>query len=153
MIPEKVANFLKQHGMTVNEFEPGSTATAEMAAQQNKVLVGQIVKSMLCIGKDGNNYMVMCPGDRKINSSKFRIAAGTKSSFASAEQTYQATGFLPGGVCPFGVENVTLLVDVHLSQYDRIFPAAGTDNSAVPTTFDQLVAVTGARVVDVTESR
>jgi prolyl-tRNA editing enzyme YbaK/EbsC (Cys-tRNA(Pro) deacylase) len=149
MIPEKVRAILDAHGLVAAEFAPGSTATSVLAAQQLGVTVGQIAKSLLFIGKDGRFFMVLAPGDRRVSSSKLKAAIGVKSRMASAEEALAATGFGPGGVCPFGIDaGITVLIDKGLSAHGRIFPAAGTDSSGVPMTFEALVAVTGGTVGD-----
>ena len=56
-----------------------------------------------------------------------------------------------GGVCPFGIDGaVRVIVDAGLRQYPTIYPAAGTNSSGVPMTFDQLVAITGGQVGEFT---
>jgi prolyl-tRNA editing enzyme YbaK/EbsC (Cys-tRNA(Pro) deacylase) len=147
LIPEKVRAILDAHGLSAREFAPGSTATSVLAAQQLGVTVGQIAKSLLFIGKDGRFFMVVCPGDKRLSNSRLKAAAGVKSRMASAEEALGATGFGPGGVCPFGVDkSIAVFIDRSLSGYDTIYPAAGTDSSGVPMTFDQLVAITGGTV-------
>ncbi len=137
------------HGLAAIEFAPGSTATSVLAAQQLGVTVGQIAKSLLFVGKDGRYFMVLCPGDRKLSSSKLKAATGVKSRMASTEEALAATGFGPGGVCPFGIgAGISVYIDRSLARYATIYPAAGTDSSGVPMTFDQLVAVTGGSVGD-----
>jgi prolyl-tRNA editing enzyme YbaK/EbsC (Cys-tRNA(Pro) deacylase) len=149
MIPEKVRSVLEAHGLAAKEFAPGSTATSALAAQQLGVTVGQIAKSLLFVGKDGRYFMVICPGDRRLSNSRLKAVTGVKSRMATAEEALAATGFGPGGVCPFGVDPaITLYIERSLSQYPTIYPAAGTDSSGVPMTFDQLVAITGGTVGD-----
>ena len=149
MIPEKVRTVLAAKGLTAKEFAPGSTATSELAAQQLGVKVGQIAKSLLFVGKDGRFFMVVSPGDRRISSSKLKAVTGVKSRMASGEETLAATGFGPGAVCPFGIDGaISLFIDRSLSAYDTIYPAAGTDSSGVPMTFEVLVAITGGSVGD-----
>jgi prolyl-tRNA editing enzyme YbaK/EbsC (Cys-tRNA(Pro) deacylase) len=149
MIPDNVRTVLEAHGLSATEFAPGSTATSVLAAQQLGVAVGQIAKSLLFLGKDGRYFMVLCPGDRRVSSSKLKAVTGVKSRMASADEARAATGFGPGGVCPFGIDGgIAIFIDRALSAYDRIFPAAGTDSSGVPMTFDALVAVTGGAVGD-----
>jgi prolyl-tRNA editing enzyme YbaK/EbsC (Cys-tRNA(Pro) deacylase) len=149
MIPEKVRTVLEKHGLTVSEFAPGSTATSVLAAGQLGVTVGQIAKSLLFVGKDGRYFMVVCPGDRKLSNAKLKAALGVKSRMASAEEALAATGFGPGGVCPFGIDGgVALFIDGSLASYATIYPAAGTDSSGVAMTFEQLVSITGGTVGD-----
>ena len=149
MIPERVRTVLAANGLTAKEFAPGSTATSVLAAQQLGVKVGQIAKSLLFVGKDGRFFMVVSPGDRRISSSKLKVVTGVKSRMASAEETLAATGFGPGAVCPFGIDRtISVFIDRSLSAYETIYPAAGTDSSGVPMTFDVLVAITGGNVGD-----
>jgi prolyl-tRNA editing enzyme YbaK/EbsC (Cys-tRNA(Pro) deacylase) len=149
MIPDKVKKILQANGLTAREFAPGSTATSVLAAQQLGVSVGQIAKSLLFMGKDGKLFLVVCPGDRKLSNAKLKAATGVKSRMASVEEALAATGFGPGGVCPFGIDPaITILIDRSLGEYTTIFPAAGTDSSGVPMTFEQLAAITGGTVGD-----
>ena len=150
MIPEKVTHVLARNGLSALEYEPGSTPTAEMAAARVGVQVGQIAKSILLAGKDGRYRMAVLPGDRKLSSSAIKRVTGVKHSMTNADQTEAVTGFRPGGVCPFGVD-VEILIDEGLKVYEKIFPAAGTNASAVPMTFEQLVEITGATVCRLTD--
>lgn len=151
-IPLKVQEFLNCHKLSALEFEPGSTPTAETAAERIGVPVGQIAKSILFKGKDDKFRLVVAAGDKKINSGALKRTTGAKHRMASAEETREATGFLPGGVCPFGLEGstVAILLDVSLDQYETIYPAAGTDATGVPLSPDYLQQITGGMKVEVT---
>ena len=74
---------------------------------------------------------------------------GTKVRMATAEESLNVTGFAPGGICPFGIEGVELFIDKGLSKYPVVYPAAGTDSSGVPISFEKLKSITGAMVCDV----
>lgn len=151
-IPKNVADFLAAHGLAALEFEPGSTPTAETAAARIGVPVGQIAKSMLFKGKDGTFRLVVAAGDRRVNSSLLKKAAGCKHRMATHDETLAATGFRPGGVCPFGLagSGVEILLDKSLEEYATIYPAAGTDATGVPMSPARLVEVTGGARVQVT---
>jgi prolyl-tRNA editing enzyme YbaK/EbsC (Cys-tRNA(Pro) deacylase) len=151
-IPAKVQLFLKNHDLSALEFEPGSTPTAEKAAQRIGVPEGQIAKSILFKGKDDKYRLVVAAGDKKINSGALKRATGAKHRMANAEETKEATGFLPGGVCPFGLEDtpIAILIDVSLDEYDTVYPAAGTDATRVPLNPDYLQQITGGEKVGVT---
>lgn len=148
MIPEKVRKVLNDHNLTALEFEPGSTPTSADAARRIGVAVGQIAKSMLLKAGTGRFYLALCPGDKRICSKKARQAIGSKVRMAQGEETEQVTGFKPGGVCPFGIEGIEVLIDRSLAQYATIYPAAGNDASGVPISFSQLQEITAAREVD-----
>jgi prolyl-tRNA editing enzyme YbaK/EbsC (Cys-tRNA(Pro) deacylase) len=146
MLPEKVRRVLEANNLQAIEFEEGSTPTSVLAAQKLGVQVGNIAKSLLFLGKDGRYRLLVCPGDRKVANSKLKAALGVKSRMATAEETLQVTGFKPGGVCPFGVEGVEILLDGSLADYLTIYPAAGTDASGVPMDFESLKRITGGRL-------
>jgi len=152
MIPERVKAVLDTHGLSALEFEPDSTPTSPLAAAKIGCAVGQIAKSLLFIGKDGSLFMVVAPGDRKIAQSKLKAAVGVKFRMTRPEETLEATGYPPGGVCPFDLPSrIRMFIDAGLRRYPTIYPAAGTTSSGVPMTFDQLVAITGGTVGDFLE--
>lgn len=143
MIPEKVAEALRLAGLKALEFEPGSTPTAAMAAARIGVEVGQIAKSLLFRAKDGAYHLVVCAGDKRVSSAKLKALVGSKASMADAEETLRVTGYPPGGVCPFGLEGVAVWIDESLEAWETVYPAAGTDATGVPATFDILLRATG----------
>jgi prolyl-tRNA editing enzyme YbaK/EbsC (Cys-tRNA(Pro) deacylase) len=151
MIPEKVKLLLARHGLAAIEFAQGTTPTAPMAAAALGVEVGQIAKSLLLKGKDDRFTMVICPGDRRVTNAKLKAALGVKTRMATAEETLAVTGFQPGGVCPFAVAGIEVVIDSGLARWSTIYPAAGTDGSGVPMTFAQLESITGGRVADLSE--
>ena len=148
MVPEKVRLVLDAHGLQALEFEPGSTPTAALAAQRLGVATARIAKSLLFKTRGGAYVLVVCPGDKRLSSAVLRRAMGDRASMTGPEETQRVTGYLPGGVCPFALEGVEILLDRELGQYDTVYPAAGTDATGVPTTLDQLARITGGRIVD-----
>jgi len=148
MISAKVLRILEAHGLVALEFEPGSTPTAELAARRIGVETARIAKSLLFKDKSGSFHMVVCPGDKRLSSSALKRVIGARVSMTDAEETERVTGYRPGGVCPFALEGVEILLDRELELYPTIYPAAGTDATGVPLTFSLLAEITGGRVVD-----
>jgi prolyl-tRNA editing enzyme YbaK/EbsC (Cys-tRNA(Pro) deacylase) len=148
MIPDKVKAVLDAHGLEALEFEPGSTPTAELAAARIGVEVARIAKSLLFKGKDGAYYLVVCPGDKRLPPSALKRATGSKLSMTEPDETERVTGYRPGGVCPFALEGVRILLDRALGEYETVYPAAGTDATGVPTNLAQLARMTGGEIVD-----
>ncbi len=144
MIPPAVQAVLEAQQLTALTFEPDSTPTSAMAAAKIGCHVGQIAKSMLFKGKDGLFRLFVCPGDRRVDNKKLKNFIGVKARMASAEETASITGFKPGAVCPFGLEGIEIYIDNGLSHYPVIYPAAGTNASGVPITFEQLRLITNA---------
>jgi len=147
MVPLKVQKVVDAYGLEVMEYEPGSTPTAELAARRLGVEVARIAKSLLFKSKAGGFVLVVCPGDKRVPSGVLKRLVGSKVSMTDADETERVTGFRPGGVCPFGLEGVEILLDQDLGLYETVFPAAGNDATGVRTTLAQLAEVTGGRVV------
>ena len=62
-----------------------------------------------------------------------------KAKMIPAEQVEALVGHAVGGVCPFGVnEGVTVYLDVSLKQHETVYPAAGSDHSAVRLSIAEL---------------
>lgn len=148
-LPPRVQAVLDRHGLTALEFEPGSTPTSAMAAAQIGCQIGQIAKSLLFKDKSGGFHLVLLAGDAKVSSGKLKRTIGGEASMASPDETFSVTGFRIGGVCPFGIEGVPIYLDASLRVWDVLYPAAGTDASGVPVSYQQLLDITGARECDV----
>ena len=153
-VPSAVRICLEAHQLDILEFEPGSTPTAETAAAKIGVEVGRIAKSILFKGKDGTFRMVVLAGDRRIDSSRMKKVTGCKNRMTSAEETLEVTGYRPGGVCPFALQDsgVVILLDTSLLEYETIYPAAGTDATGVPMSPAMLQTITGGQLVEVADN-
>ncbi len=150
MIPERVKAILDEHGLSAVEFEPGSTPTSRLAAEKLDVPVSHIAKSLLFVTKSREFHLIVAPGDARISNSKLRQTLGGKARMATPAETNQITGFLPGGVSPFGL-SIPVHIDVSLKGYETIYPAAGTDSSGVPVSYALLSSIVDARECDCIE--
>jgi len=69
---------------------------------------------------------------------------------ATAEFVEEHTGQVIGGVSPIGHPGpVPTYLDPWLKQYDEIWAAAGHPAAVFSTSYDELLALTGATEVDV----
>ena len=134
--------------LNIMEFDEGSTKTSQMAAEQLGVEVGQIAKSILFTTENGP-ILVVTSGDVKVSTSKLKKVLGVKPKMASYDECELVTGFKPGGICPFALKNeVTIFIDKSLDRFDLVYAAAGTANTAVPITLEELLIVTDGSLVD-----
>lgn len=81
-------------------------------------------------------------------------AAGHESTaavaMASAKQVREFTGQAIGGVAPIGhPAPVRTVIDAALRDYETLWAAAGTLNTVMPLTFEQLVQLTDGTVIAV----
>lgn len=147
---ERVREFVSRYpDLQIILFET-STHTADLAAQALGVTPAQIAKTLVFLA-DGQPVLVVTCGDKKINTKKLAAELEVKKiRFADAQKVEEATGFLPGGVSPIGlISEIPLFLDKSLWDFDIVYAAAGTDNSALPVSPDRLCEITGAKVIDV----
>jgi prolyl-tRNA editing enzyme YbaK/EbsC (Cys-tRNA(Pro) deacylase) len=129
---------------------PDAVATAAAAAAALGVEVGQIANSLL-FSADGEPLLVLTSGAHRVDTAKVALLLGVgKVGRASPEFVKEATGQVIGGVSPVGhPAPVRTLVDRALADYDEVWAAGGVAHAVFPTTFDELVAVTGGEPADV----
>jgi len=115
-----------------------SSATVDLAAQALGVEPARIAKSIALKNCEGA-VLVVAAGDAKIDNAKFKSEFGFKAKMLNADEVYQYTGYKIGGVCPFALPDETkVYLDVSLKRFQTVFPACGTDNSAVEMTCEEL---------------
>ena len=135
----KVREYFKRHGIEdrVLEFEV-SSATVALAAQALNCEPDRIAKT-LSFKVDEDCILIVAAGGAKIDNAKYKAQFHTKAKMLTPEEAVTLVGHAVGGVCPFGVnEGVTTYLDVSLKAYQTVFPACGSDNSAIELTIDEL---------------
>ena len=124
-----------------------SARTALDAANALGIEVGQVASSIVFKLPSGNPLLVITSGRHRVDTELVAKNLGVeKLHRADADFVKNASGFSIGGVSPVGWVNqpeITLL-DQALNDYDVAWAAAGHPHSVYPTSFSELVRVTGA---------
>lgn len=144
---EKVRTYLESKNPQLNIIVlEEDTSTSFLAAQALGTEVGQIAKSILFKTKDDDFLMIVLAGDVKIDNKAVRQLIGSRVRMANAEEVEQITGFSIGGVCPFALrQEVPIFLDESLKRFEVVYAAAGTSNTALPISFEELCRVTGGQ--------
>ena len=117
---------------------PTSSATVELAADAVGTEPDRIAKTMAFLLGD-EAIVIVVSGLSRIDNKKFKAQFHTKAKMIPFAAVEEYLGHPPGGVCPFALkEGVKVYLDVSLRVHERVFPAAGSENSAIETTIDQL---------------
>lgn len=136
---EMVKSYFSKLGIEnrVQEFDV-SSATVELAAQALNCKPERIAKTLsFLVGEEA--ILIVTAGDAKIDNSKYKNYFGVKARMLSPEQVEEMIGHQVGGVCPFAVkENVKIYLDISLQRFETVFPACGSDNSAIELTPSEL---------------
>ncbi|MEV8631752.1 YbaK/EbsC family protein [Streptosporangium sp. NPDC051023] len=142
---EKVAAALREHGVT-GEIVVFAEAvpTAAAAAAQLGCEVGAIANSLI-FNADGEPLLVLTSGDHRVDTGLVAETIGAaKVKRATPDFVREATGQVIGGVAPLGhPAPIRTLVDVWLDRYEVVWAAAGHPHTVFPTSFTELVRVTG----------
>ncbi|WP_173923654.1 YbaK/EbsC family protein [Agromyces sp. Marseille-P2726] len=141
---DRVAAALAEQGLTprIVWFDDAVT-TAQLAAEALGVEVGQIANSLV-FTLDDEPILVLTSGAHRVDTEWLGAELGGVIRRASKETVKQATGQVIGGVAPVGhTAPVRTIVDVDLAAYDEVWAAAGHAKTVFPTTFDELVRITG----------
>jgi len=127
-----------------------SARTAAEAAAALGCAVGAIANSLVFLA-DGQPLLVLTSGAHRVDTAGLAERLGYAAiTRASPDQVKAATGQVIGGVAPLGhPAPLETIVDADLAAFDRIWAAAGAPHAVFPTTFEELVRITGGTVLDV----
>ena len=141
MSVEIVRNYFNKNEIQKEILEfPVSSATVELAAQAVGVEPARIAKTLSFYTKEKDAaILIVTAGDMKIDNSKFKHYFGMKAKMLASEDVERLTGHAIGGVCPFGnPKSTAVYLDISRKRFETVFPAAGSSNSAVELTCEEL---------------
>jgi prolyl-tRNA editing enzyme YbaK/EbsC (Cys-tRNA(Pro) deacylase) len=128
--------------------------TARQAADALGVRIDQIANSVVfraCRKEAVRPLLVMTSGAHRVDTLQVAdLLELTSISLADAEFVSEHTGFAIGGVAPIAPGHVIeTVVDVSLSRYEQVWAAAGHPRAVFPTSYDELLRLTGGHPAEV----
>lgn len=129
---------------------PDAVHTAALAAEALGCEVGAIANSLLFDAGD-TPVLILTSGAHRVDTAAVAGRIGVASlKRASPDFVREHTGQVIGGVSPLAhPAPVPTYLDAWLRRYDVVWAAAGHPAAVFSTTYDELVALTGATEVDV----
>lgn len=129
---------------------PDAVTTAAAAAAALGIEVGQIANSLVFAAGD-EPVLVMTSGAHRVDTAKVAAMLGVDAlKRATPDFVREHTGQAIGGVAPVGhPKPLRTIVDVALDGYDEIWAAGGIPHAVFPTTYAELVRVTGGTPAEV----
>jgi prolyl-tRNA editing enzyme YbaK/EbsC (Cys-tRNA(Pro) deacylase) len=130
---------------------PDAARTAAAAAAQLGVDVGAIANSLIFATPDGEPVLILTSGAHRVDTAKVAALLGTAQlDRATPELVLTATGQPIGGVAPVAHPGpLRTIIDVALADYPQIWAAGGIPHAVFPTTYDELLRLTGGRPAEV----
>jgi prolyl-tRNA editing enzyme YbaK/EbsC (Cys-tRNA(Pro) deacylase) len=131
---------------------PETAPTAAAAAVQLGCEIGAIANSLV-FSADGAPLLVMTSGAHRVDTAKVATLIGASAvRRADARSVREWTGQAIGGVAPVGHPSpIRTLVDTWLDKYDVVWAAAGHPHAVFPTSYAELLRITGGTPADVGE--
>lgn len=129
---------------------PDSARTAAEAASALGTGVGAIVNSLV-FDAAGQPLLVLTSGAHRVDTAAVAERAGVGALHRATPDFVRSwTGFAIGAVSPVGHPAVLrTLVDRWLARHDTVWAAAGHPHAVFPTTYAELLRLTGGEPVDV----
>jgi Cys-tRNA(Pro) deacylase len=151
---ERVAAYMRAAGAEGHIEEVHGSASARDAADAIGCTLGQIVKTILLVC-DGTPVVVLVPGDRRVDTKAVARAMEAKHArIGRGEEVVAATGFEPGGVAPFPLQDVArVLLDRTLLSQGLVWCGAGSTRHMVAVTPLELQRLAQADIADVAGPR
>lgn len=149
----RVAELLRSGGATGEPVQlTDSARTAAEAAAALGCEVGAIA-SALVFTADGEPLLVMTSGAHRVDTELVARLLGVQQvRRADADTVRAATGYAIGGVAPLGhPAPLRTLVDTDLARYDVVWAAAGHPHAVFPTSYDELLRLTGGTPAQVAQ--
>ena len=136
---EKAKQHLENRGLASHIIlTEHSSATVTAAAEAVGCEPGMICKTLSFL-QGTQPVLILAEGMARIDNKKYKDRFGCKAKMIPADQVEDLIGHSIGGVCPFGAnKNVLIYFDESLKLHDTVYPAAGTDHSAVRLTIEEL---------------
>jgi len=147
----RVAETLAERGATGEvRVLPGSARTAAEAAAELACEVGAIASSLV-FDADGEAVLVVTSGAHRVDVARVAADHGLPPlRRASPDFVRAATGQAIGGVSPVGHPHpLRTYVDTWLARHKVVWAAGGHPHAVFPTTYDELIALTGGTPTDV----
>lgn len=130
------------------------TRTSADAAREVGCEIDRICKSLV-FDAAGEPVLFLMSGANRVDLRKAAACAGVDHlDKADATVAKAATGFSIGATPPFGhAKALKVFVDEALLSFDEVWAAGGRTDTVFPIAPKDLVAATGAEIVDIREER
>ena len=148
---KRVQKFLATNGFSFKVKElPGSTRTAQEAADSIGCTVAQIAKSLIFKEKKTDRpVLVIASGSNRVDVKKIQKTTGIKLGKADGKFVKERVGYAIGGIPPVGHdEPLETLLDNDLKNYEIIWAAAGTPFAVFQLKSADLEPLTKGRWMD-----
>ena len=138
-------------------YETATYDTATRDAVEVAHLVGadpaQVYKTLVVARKPEKSILIMVPAQKQLNLKKLAKVVGAKKlKMATQQEAERLTGLQVGGISPLALVNrgFHIMGDRTLLEHDKVYLSSGQRGTQIIVAPEEVVRVTGAKLVDVT---
>ena len=144
---------LRAAGLDHAVLRHGPVRSLAEAAEARGVEPADVVKTLVVRRGEDDHLFVLVPGERTISWPRLRALLGvSRLSMPDAATAKAVTGYERGTITPFGSTRAWPVVADERVRGRRITPGAGEHGLAVAVEADDVLAVLGATVADVSDA-
>jgi Cys-tRNA(Pro)/Cys-tRNA(Cys) deacylase len=102
---------------------------------------------------DGDPMVAVIPVDRRLSTKRMASTAGGKScALATPETAERVTGYVTGGISPFGLRReLRLVLDASASEFETIAVSGGRRGIQLELSPESVIAVTGGMLAPIAD--
>ena len=128
-------------------------SSVEESAELQGIELRQLLRTIVVRRGDNDYLFVLVPGGRRFDWPKLREHLGIKRmSLPDADEAKAVTGYERGAITPFGSSTAwPVIADASIRDLELVAIGGGRRGFNVHLTPADLVAATGAEVIDVTQ--
>ena len=146
----RLQQFITDNGLTAKIVDlPTSTETVEESCKALSCEPENIVKSMVVTDRQGQYYLVLLQGNRKIKTTKLKKLLSVKDvKLASPSEVKEQTGYVVGDVPPISVKLPSIIDELVLNQ-KMVYAGGGAPQKLMYISVDELIDCTHPLIADI----
>lgn len=154
MVVSQIRKLLDSRAIQYEFAEHEPTITSEDASRIRNVPAEQGAKALILIGKkSGDHYMVVVPGNKKLDSKAVGEKIGESVEFEKPDNIFEKYGIKVGGVPPFGnILGMQVFIDESTANREVVSFNAGMQTCSITMNGKDLAEVTDATIGKWTKS-
>ncbi len=150
----RAANFLKQKGIPFEIIEYGHEEKgAKFASQAIGFPLERTIKTLVTDLGDKKYALVLMPGDKQLSLKYLaKVFAVKKAAMADTSAAERLTGYLVGGISPFGTrQKLPAVMEQSLLNFDKVAINGGQRGVMLILKPDDIVKALGCEVSDLAQ--
>ncbi|MFP4005525.1 MAG: aminoacyl-tRNA deacylase [Candidatus Hadarchaeia archaeon] len=127
-----------------------STLTVEDSSELVDAKAERVVKSLVFKDSHGNFFLVIAPGDRRVDEEKLSEERGSPVRLAKAREVEEVTGYKIGEVPPVSHELETYM-DSKINDFETVFAGGGSTHALVELPTKDIKGLSDPTVLDLSD--